>query len=519
MNRVLAVRGQVVPVVADAAHAPRPARPTASIVDGQSLIMRTPGIERVWFDARRRPCRPRTPSPRSPRRSSSSSGPGSLFTSLLPSLLVPAIRDAVLAAPAPRIFVCNVATQDGRDGRLRPRRPRRGAHRATPAPGIVDIVLANNQIAGAGPTGRSRAQARPAALAAAVDAAAAARPRRRRRPGRTPTTTTRTASRTRSSARSSSEAGIRRRDSEPVGTTDRRPDVTRSERDLVAAPARRARGDRPVPAVRPGRRGGRPWRPRCRTGRESLRRAGSPIRLPAAAATARQSGAASTGGSAADHCRLAWLRGRFLARGSLSLAGGRTHLEFVVDPAEAPILAARLADDRPAGVVADPPRPRRRHLEERRGRRARSCGRIGAGGGAPRARGPAGVAGAARRAEPGPQRGVGEPPACGQRRRPPARRDRRARGRRPARRAAARRPARRRRRAARRPRRPWPSWPSGSTIHRSAVQRALERIERLAAPRRRGIGRARPRADATAARARRAAAGPPLWHDSGRCAT
>jgi DNA-binding transcriptional regulator WhiA len=47
---------------------------------------------------------------------------------------------------------------------------------------------------------------------------------------------------------------------------------------------------------------------------------------------------------AADHCRTAWLRGRFLARGSLSLAGGRTHLEFVVDPAEAPVLAARLAE-------------------------------------------------------------------------------------------------------------------------------------------------------------------------------
>ena len=46
----------------------------------------------------------------------------------------------------------------------------------------------------------------------------------------------------------------------------------------------------------------------------------------------------------AEHCRAAWLRGRFLARGSLSLAGGRTHLEFVVDPDEAPILAGRLAD-------------------------------------------------------------------------------------------------------------------------------------------------------------------------------
>ncbi|MGH2512975.1 MAG: DNA-binding protein WhiA [Candidatus Limnocylindrales bacterium] len=47
--------------------------------------------------------------------------------------------------------------------------------------------------------------------------------------------------------------------------------------------------------------------------------------------------------SAADHCRVAWLRGRFLARGSLSLAGGRAHLEFVLPPAEAPILVERLA--------------------------------------------------------------------------------------------------------------------------------------------------------------------------------
>lgn len=48
--------------------------------------------------------------------------------------------------------------------------------------------------------------------------------------------------------------------------------------------------------------------------------------------------------TAADHCRLAWLRGRFLARGSLSLAAGRAHLEFTVPAADAPQLAGRLAD-------------------------------------------------------------------------------------------------------------------------------------------------------------------------------
>lgn len=48
--------------------------------------------------------------------------------------------------------------------------------------------------------------------------------------------------------------------------------------------------------------------------------------------------------SAAEHCRMAFLRGLFLARGSLSLASGRTHLEFVVAPDEAPVLAEALGD-------------------------------------------------------------------------------------------------------------------------------------------------------------------------------
>lgn len=46
----------------------------------------------------------------------------------------------------------------------------------------------------------------------------------------------------------------------------------------------------------------------------------------------------------AEHCRVAYVRGRFLAHGSLSLAGGRTHLEFVVGADEAQPLARRLGE-------------------------------------------------------------------------------------------------------------------------------------------------------------------------------
>jgi DNA-binding protein WhiA len=57
----------------------------------------------------------------------------------------------------------------------------------------------------------------------------------------------------------------------------------------------------------------------------------------------------------AEHCRMAWLRGRFLARGSLSLANGRTHLELVVTPEEAPILAGWLSEAvADAGVTGAP---------------------------------------------------------------------------------------------------------------------------------------------------------------------
>jgi uncharacterized cofD-like protein len=43
-------------------------------------------------------------------------GPGSLFSSVLPNLLISDIRDAVAAAGGIRVYVCNVATQPGETG-------------------------------------------------------------------------------------------------------------------------------------------------------------------------------------------------------------------------------------------------------------------------------------------------------------------------------------------------------------------------------------------------------------------
>src|SRR5438067_7128880 len=81
-------------------------------------------------------------------------------------------------------------------------------------------------------------------------------------------------------------------------------------------------------------------------------------RASAAAASGTSSGDAAAGDagiggfdwdSARSHCRIAWFRGLFLARGTLSLSAGRTHLEFVVPTEEAQVLAARLTElDLPA---------------------------------------------------------------------------------------------------------------------------------------------------------------------------
>jgi len=145
MNRILAVRGQVVPV------SPTPLTLHArladgTVVDGQSQVMRTHGIDRVWI----------TPADVQASDDALAAiaeaelivlGPGSLYTSLLPSLLIPAIRDAVEHALAPRIFVCNVATQEGETTGF-DLADHLEALASSSSAGLVDIVLANNHMAG-----------------------------------------------------------------------------------------------------------------------------------------------------------------------------------------------------------------------------------------------------------------------------------------------------------------------------------------------------------------------------------
>ena len=150
MNRVLAVRGQVVPATGTALtlHA----RLTdGEEVDGQSRIARCAGIGHVWV----------TPADVRPTEDALRAiadaeiivlGPGSLFTSLLPALLVPGIREAVAASGALVVFACNVATQPGEtEGYdLADHLDALARHEAARLP---DLVLANNRFDARRPEG------------------------------------------------------------------------------------------------------------------------------------------------------------------------------------------------------------------------------------------------------------------------------------------------------------------------------------------------------------------------------
>jgi len=116
-GRVLAVRGRVLPstlhdvkLVADLENKEKDGE---TQVKGESRIPLAKGnIRRIWLE-------PDNPSGYPPAIQAILSadlilvGPGSLYTSILPNLLVPDIKAALLSSRALKFYICNVATQVG----------------------------------------------------------------------------------------------------------------------------------------------------------------------------------------------------------------------------------------------------------------------------------------------------------------------------------------------------------------------------------------------------------------------
>ncbi|HEX7974186.1 MAG TPA: gluconeogenesis factor YvcK family protein, partial [Anaerolineales bacterium] len=116
-GRVLAVHGRVLPstlhnvrlvadvVLPDAVNEVR--------VEGESQIPQRAGkIHRVWLEPNNPPAFPDVIQAIL-AADMIVIGPGSLYTSILPNLLVPDLMEAIRASRAFKVYLCNVATQPG----------------------------------------------------------------------------------------------------------------------------------------------------------------------------------------------------------------------------------------------------------------------------------------------------------------------------------------------------------------------------------------------------------------------
>jgi uncharacterized cofD-like protein len=111
-SRVLAVRGQVLPATLT------PIELVATLEDGTEILgeSQISKSKRAISEIRVVPEAPQaTPDAVKAIRDADVIiiGPGSLYTSLAPNLLIPELREALHASNAPKIYICNVMTQPG----------------------------------------------------------------------------------------------------------------------------------------------------------------------------------------------------------------------------------------------------------------------------------------------------------------------------------------------------------------------------------------------------------------------
>lgn len=112
MNRVFAVRGRVLPASSQAIVL-KAEMEDGSVVVGESKIpLANNRIKRVCIEPKE--AEPLAEAIQAIREADAIlCGPGSLYTSVLPNLLVPGIAEEIVNSDAVKIFICNVMTQPG----------------------------------------------------------------------------------------------------------------------------------------------------------------------------------------------------------------------------------------------------------------------------------------------------------------------------------------------------------------------------------------------------------------------
>jgi len=146
MSHVLAITGQVIPV-------------TSADVQLEAVFengARVVGESKIFACKKEQDCRirrvaliPERPKPLPAALEAISQadlillGPGSLYTSVIPNLLVEGVAEAIAQADAPKIYVCNIMTQEGETEGYTAA-DHLEALLSHGAPGLLDLCLANS---------------------------------------------------------------------------------------------------------------------------------------------------------------------------------------------------------------------------------------------------------------------------------------------------------------------------------------------------------------------------------------
>lgn len=143
MSKVLAIRGKVIPATLENVIL-KAELSDGSIVTGESNISKTSlPIKRVSID-------PEQAEPLAEALDALQEadaiilGPGSLYTSIIPNLLISKITEAIKTSPALKIYVCNIMTQPGETDGYTAADHLQSIYEHS-SPGLVDYILVNEQ--------------------------------------------------------------------------------------------------------------------------------------------------------------------------------------------------------------------------------------------------------------------------------------------------------------------------------------------------------------------------------------
>jgi len=141
-SEILASKGHIYPATVSNVHIAAKLA-DGSIVQGETNISKTGGaIERLYLEPE--DCDPHPDAIAAIAKADIITvGPGSLYTSLLPPLLVKGMTDAISNSKATKVFICNLMTQPGETDGLTSRRHLEVVREYSPGLNF-DYVLVNN---------------------------------------------------------------------------------------------------------------------------------------------------------------------------------------------------------------------------------------------------------------------------------------------------------------------------------------------------------------------------------------